>query len=914
MIGPENLYNLRERKNGMRSVKYIGIAIFLVVLGVCTSGFALPNKPIPKETQTVPNQRLRLSCILPKEFPSGEKRLVRVLAIVRSDQKELNVTPVVQSETFRLVASTPKSRDMDPNRWYLFCLEFEVVRAGKSAEKKANVTGKDTSTIRFSFQKESEAQMIPIQPGIDLTLRPWEDLYRHEKKFPAIKEIPSNFFEGNTWVSTTVPRSWKRPGVFWIRTSFFVPESWRGIDWSLTIPAVDDADLTFFNGKVIGHTNGWDLFRSYRVPDEQVHYGADNEVLIAIYNHPAAGGGIKNGPIRFVPFEAAAPTATVSKQQSKQQSNTVTANRVVPQTLFPPERVAHESVRKPAGKIGNPLPLRPMTVRDGILEYIDGGEVALWGTNYIGCSVTNYGYAKKTKIDPKQMIDRDLNDIFPTPVDKTNSLDPRRFNTLRLHIYETEISDSQGNLVPNENLDLLEYMIAGCEKRGAYFWLTLMAWWNVWTGQNDSFSMNTPIFAMTLCPEVWPLEARYIKQLLTHINPYTKRRLVDEPAFPLIEIINEPRYWKYSAVIAEDDPTSTEKNRERDRRFLKMVRTRWDAQLPGRDWESPDSWNFYRYETIRQYIDFMIGVIRDCGGRQPIAYSGFEADEPITWAIADSKCDAVTTVFYSGLTQTSVSDKVSWLDRQFGNGFCEHLRSKARLVYEFDASDTLHQIDLYPAIARNWRELGVQAACQFHYDSSSTVHLNMGNSTHYLNALHTPSRFVSFLIGGQTFRTLPRGTQPSSADKNRIVSPPMAVSWKENAACFCDETLYMQARESQWNPLKIPQSPRRIIAVGSTPYYRYDGAGLVDWKVDPDNSDQASLVLFPDVIRRRDGLLGTEKDPLTSLENKERLFEMKLQSWKNAKVEQYVDGVWKQLPGTAASVRVISGQSYRLIR
>lgn len=880
------------------SGKNLGVMVLLALLGMSLSGFALPNRPIPEQTQVEPERRLRLSCILPKEFPTGEKRTFRVLAIVRSDRKESNVVPIVQGQRLELLSSFPPSCDMEANRWYLFCLEFELRRTEQAATaSNSTATGNmPSSTLRFSFQNESESQPIPTCAGIDLTMRTWDDMYRREEKLPMIQEIPPKYFEKETWEPTQIPRYWQRPGVFWIRTSFFVPQTWKGTDWALTIPAIDDADLTFFNGKAVGRTIGWDTFRSYRIPDKLVHYGADNEVLIAIYNHPAAGGGIKNGPICFAPF------------------GMVSEDRAVTQALFPPERIQHESVRKPSGKIGNPLPLRPMTVRDGILEYIDGGEVALWGTNYIGCSVGNYGYAKSKNIDPKKMIDRDLDDIFPVSADKKAIPDPRRLNTLRLHVYETEITDSKGNLVPNENLDLLDYMIAGCEKRDAYFWLTLMAWWNVWSGRNNAFSCSTPIYAMTLCPEVWPLEARYIKQFLTHTNRYTGRRLVDEPCFPLIEILNEPRYWKYSAVIAEDDPSCSKKDRQRDQRFLKMVRARWDAMLPSRDWESPESWNFYRYETIRQYIDFMVGVIRGCGGRQPIAYSGFQADEPIIWAIADSKCDAVTTVFYSGLTQTTAADKVSWLERTFGNGFIEPLRSKARLVYEFDASDTLHQIDLYPAIARNWRDLGVQVACQFHYDSSTNVHLNKGNSTHYLNLLHTPSRFVSFLIGGQTFRALARGTLPESADKDRIVSPPMATSWKENAAWFCDDSLYMQARPASWNPLKIPKSPQRIIAVGSTPYYHYDGSGLVDWKVEPGDERCARLVLLPDVIRHRDELLGTEKEPLTSLEEKEHVFEMKLQPWKNAKVEQFVNGTWIQLPGTAAAVRVTSGKSYRLRR
>ncbi|MDO5567483.1 MAG: hypothetical protein Q4G59_12550, partial [Planctomycetia bacterium] len=101
------------------SGKNLGIGVLFVVMSMCSFGFALPNKPIPQEAQVAPNQRLRLACVLPKEFPLSDKQVVRVLAIVRSDKKETDVMPIIQSEQLRLLTSTPQSCEMQPNRWYL---------------------------------------------------------------------------------------------------------------------------------------------------------------------------------------------------------------------------------------------------------------------------------------------------------------------------------------------------------------------------------------------------------------------------------------------------------------------------------------------------------------------------------------------------------------------------------------------------------------------------------------------------------------------------------------------------------------------------------------------------------------------------------------------------------------------------
>jgi hypothetical protein len=277
----------------------------------------------------------------------------------------------------------------------------------------------------------------------------------------------------------------------------------------------------------------------------------------------------------------------------------------------------------------------------------------------------------------------------------------------------------------------------------------------------------------------------------------------------------------------------------------------------------------------------MYQTIRDTEAKQSIAYSAWQNHDVSHQAIADSPCETITMSLYpGGLSQTPQADARNLLTATADSGWSSVLAKKARLVYEFDASDTLRQIDLYPAMARFFRNKGVQVACQFQYDSRFNVAHNQAWSTHYLNAVHTPERFVSFLIAGETFRTLPRGTQLKPINPDEWIFPPTAVSYSKNVAMLSKEYLFMRARPTDWQPLPLPENPARIIAVGSTPYFDYDGTGIVDVNI---QGDTAEVRLNPDVKRlQSDTLRGTPDKPLTQLEQSKHSFRLKLPEWEKA--------------------------------
>lgn len=161
----------------------------------------------------------------------------------------------------------------------------------------------------------------------------------------------------------------------------------------------------------------------------------------------------------------------------------------------------------PVGSIGKPLPLRHMRVRNGVLVYKDGGEVALWGVNYYPQSWYQFDNMKRLGVDMKAAIRNDLDDTRLMGVE-----------VIRIHVFDREISDRDGNLIDNEHLDLLDHLISEGSKRGIYFMFTPIAWWPGPNENKDSFSARCPKEFMFCDDDTLKAEVNYYGNWLNHIN------------------------------------------------------------------------------------------------------------------------------------------------------------------------------------------------------------------------------------------------------------------------------------------------------------------------------------------------------------------------------------------------------------
>ena len=91
-------------------------------------------------------------------------------------------------------------------------------------------------------------------------------------------------FDSNGWKPMTLPGNIESVysgynGHVLVRRVVEIPQEWEGKQLTLRIEAVDDDDVTFFNGVLIGQTRGWNRERKYNVPADLVKAG---KVVVAI--------------------------------------------------------------------------------------------------------------------------------------------------------------------------------------------------------------------------------------------------------------------------------------------------------------------------------------------------------------------------------------------------------------------------------------------------------------------------------------------------------------------------------------------------------------------------------------------------------------------------------------------------------
>jgi hypothetical protein len=412
--------------------------------------------------------------------------------------------------------------------------------------------------------------------------------------------------------------------------------------------------------------------------------------------------------------------------------------------------------------------------------------------------------------------------------------------------------------------------------------------------------------------EAWEPQKRYLREFLTRINPYNQKRMCDQACLRFLEIINEPDYWRFGDLMTRT-PGTTYLPPEPSMAGLEGVLRAYDAFLPGPEWRNQSTYAEFRRRQVRTYINTMVDAIRATGAKQTIAYfRTWWSDLPdVAQGIGESRCDCITTGAYpGGLPHTPENEHKNLLSELKDQTVETCFAGKARQVYEFDAPGTVQSTQTYPALARMLRNVGVQTACQFQYDSRRLAAWNPDWPTHYLNLWHTPEKAVSFMIAGETFRRTPRGTKYNAPEDDWVFGN-TAVSFGRNAAIFSAPDCYMQARPTDWQPLALPERPRRVVSVGTCPYFQYDGTGVVMLTFD---GDTAWLGVYPDVERLKIAMVGTPEEPLTRLQYNPHPFKLKMPGWEKASVaRRQQDQSWTPLEGSAACFTALPG-AYRLTR
>ena len=164
-----------------------------------------------------------------------------------------------------------------------------------------------------------------------------------------------------------------------------------------------------------------------------------------------------------------------------------------------------------------------------------GEEVALFGVNYTAPFAYAYRAIGRVGADRKAAIDADVAHFARLGLD-----------AFRVHVWDREVSDREGNLVQNEHLDLLDYLVARLAEHGIHTILTPIAWWGTGYPERDpptdGLSEGWDKGGMTTDPVARRAEARYVAQFVAHVNPYTGLSYRDDPNVLAVEVFNEPSH------------------------------------------------------------------------------------------------------------------------------------------------------------------------------------------------------------------------------------------------------------------------------------------------------------------------------------------------------------------------------------
>ncbi len=430
----------------------------------------------------------------------------------------------------------------------------------------------------------------------------------------------------------------------------------------------------------------------------------------------------------------------------------------------------------------------------GVVRWGDSKEeVGLYGANYCIMSGSDYRMAGLVSNDRKAMIDEDMAHFARMG-----------WTALRLCSWgDWENADRAGNLIVNEHVDLLDYLIARARARGIYILLTPIHTYDpAFADQvgkpspNVGFSRYFQREEMGTNPASIAAQVNYIGQLLNHVNRYTGVAIKDEPAILFIEMINEPVHHP------EDAAGSV------------------------------------------AYIDALVGAVRRTGCKK-LTFFNVSQDFAIAPAIQRSKVDGVSFGWYpTGLVagHTLQGNFLQAVDG-YPDMLLPSLKGKPRIVYEFDTADLLSGY-LYPAMARTYRSVGAQFATMFAYDMLRTAPFNLGWQTHYLNLVHTPKKAVSAVIAAEAMRRLPRFQSYGRYPEN-LQFGDFRVSYEGDNALLNADDAFMNAGATRSLP-RNPKTLNRLVGFESSGAVDYEGSGA--YFLDKVRDGVWRLEVYPDEV------------------------------------------------------------------
>ncbi len=470
-----------------------------------------------------------------------------------------------------------------------------------------------------------------------------------------------------------------------------------------------------------------------------------------------------------------------------------------------------EAASAPRASAAAPRPASRAVYLDsaGVVRWRDDRtEVALFGANYVIHTASDYRAAGYVHGDRKRMIDEDMAHFARMGWDG-----------LRLTFWgDWESSDSAGNLLANDHLDLLDYLIARARERGVYMLFSpIQLYGSNWPDAlgdttEPGFGRHFGKGRMGTDSAAIAAQVNYLRQILDHVNPYTHVALKDEPAIVFIELVNEP--WHHP----ED--------------------------LPG---------------SVR-YINALTDAVRATGCTKLVFYN-VSQDFRIGEAIRRSRAQGVTFGWYPSALNAGHELEGNFLRAvdDYPDMRRPELARMPRIVYEFDSSD-LRTGTMYPAMARTFRAVGTQFAAMFAYDMLATASRNLGWQTHYLSLAYTPRKAMSAVIAAEAMRRLPRMRAYGPYPANTTFGD-FHVSADSNLGELIARDAFLYAGSTRALP-PDPAALTRVAGYGSSPVVTYEGEGV--YFLDKVRAGVWRLEVYPDAVPVRDPFEPPNRDKVVT--------------------------------------------------
>ena len=435
--------------------------------------------------------------------------------------------------------------------------------------------------------------------------------------------------------------------------------------------------------------------------------------------------------------------------------------------------------------------------KEGVVRWRDDKrEVALFGANYVVTTASDYRAAGYLGADRKRVIDEDMAQFARMGWDG-----------IRLTFWgDWESADSAGNLIANDHLDLLDWLIARARERGIYMLFSPIQLYNAnWPDAlqdttSPGFGRRYDRSRMGTDSAAIAAQVNYLRQILNHVNPYTGVALKNEPGILFVELVNEP-------VHHPED-------------------------LAG---------------SVR-YINTLTDAVRSTGCSKLIFYN-VSQDFRITEAILRSRVQGVTFGWYPSGLNSGHELKGNYL--RGVDAFPDMLRPDMarmpRIAYEFDSPDLLTGT-MYPAMARTFRTVGTQFAAMFSYDMLATASRNLGWQTHYLNLVYTPRKTMSAIIAAEAMRRLPRMRSYGGYPANTRFGD-FRISAEEDLGELVARDAFLYTGSTRSVP-PDPAALRQVAGVGTSSTVSYEGTGI--YFLDRVRPGLWRLEVYPDVVPVRD--------------------------------------------------------------